>query len=80
MVALEGTAKGLVALTTPDGLDGFLEDVAQYTLLLVLSGALMAKGGKTARQHVAARSDVSERVGTPTTRPGALAKISNQAL
>ena len=76
MIALEGPEKCFVALTMPDLLDWFLEDIAQHTLLLVLPGTLMPKGSKTTRKHILARSDVGKRIGTATTRPWSITKIS----
>src|SRR3989442_4045827 len=80
MIALEGSAKCFVALTMPDHLDWFLEDIAQYTFLLVLPGTLMPKGSKTTRKHITARSDIGKRIRTATTRPWPITKISYQAL
>src|SRR2546421_1319189 len=40
----------------------------------------MSEGSKTTREHIPARSDVSQRVRTPATRPGTITKIPYQAL
>jgi hypothetical protein len=48
MVALESLAECLVAFAVPDGLDWFLENVAQYALFFVLLSTSMAKRSKTA--------------------------------
>src|SRR5947209_12024428 len=80
MIALESPAKCLIPLTVPDRLYWFLEDVPQHALLLILSGALMSERSKTTREHIPARSDVSQRVRTPATRPGTVTKIPYQAL
>src|SRR5713226_2144682 len=79
VIALEGAAERFVALTVPDGLDGLLEDVPDYALLFIFARASMAKGGETTGEHVAARCDIGQRVGTPTARPGKLAKIPHEA-
>src|SRR5258706_12735598 len=39
----------------------------------------MSKGGKTTRKHIPTRGDVGQCVGTPATRPRAIAKIAYQA-
>src|SRR6266516_3620885 len=80
MLALESLAKCLVLLTIPDGFYRFLKDVSQHSLLLILSGAFMTKGRKTTRQDITARGNVSQCVGTLTSRPGAITKIPYQAL
>src|SRR5579859_5001900 len=79
VIALERAAKRFVALAMPDGLNGFLENVADYPLLLVLAGASMSEGSKTTREYISARCNISQRVGPPTARPGPLAKIAYQA-
>src|SRR5262249_3987944 len=67
MIALKRPAKCLIPLAVPDSLYRLLEDVPQHTLLLVLPGAPMPEGRKTTREHIPARSDVGQRVRTPTT-------------
>lgn len=47
MLALEGPAKCLVALATPERLDWLLEDVAQHAFLPILFGVPVSKGSKT---------------------------------
>src|SRR6266566_9573808 len=80
MIALEGTAKCFISLTAPDGLYWFLEDVPQHTFVLILPGAPMPKRSKTTREHIPARGNVGQRVGTMATGPGAITKIPYQAL
>src|SRR5260370_42275080 len=79
MIALESPAKCLIPLTMPDSLYRLLKDVPQYTLLLILPGAPMPERRKTTREHIPARSNVGQRVGTSTARPGTIPKIPYQA-
>src|SRR5450759_1657605 len=79
VIALESAAKRFVALTMPDGLNGFLENVADHPLLLVFARASMSEGGKTTREHIAARCNIGQRVGSLAASPGTLAKIAYQA-
>src|SRR5437879_3780742 len=62
MIALESLAKCLISLTVPDGLNWFLEDVAQYTLLFVLLSTPMPKRSETARKDITTRGNVGQRV------------------
>src|SRR5579863_131315 len=80
MVTLERPAKRLVALTMPDGLYWFPEDVSQHALFTVLPGAFMAERRKTTGKDIAARSNVGQCVGTPAARPGTVAKVPHKAL
>ena len=79
MIALECLAKCLIAFTMPDGLDWFLEDVAQYTLLFVLLSTSMPKRSETARKDITTRGNVGQRVGTTAPGPWAIPKISYEA-
>src|SRR5437773_12483466 len=54
MFTLKGPAKCLIALSLPDGLDRFLENVAQHSLFLVFPRASMAEWRETAREHIPA--------------------------
>ena len=79
MIALECLAKCLIAFTMPDGLDWFLEDVAQHALLFIFFGTSMSKRSETARKYVTTRSNVGQRVGTAAPGPGAIPKIAHEA-
>src|SRR5215831_6647187 len=75
VIALERLAECLIPLAVPDSLYRLLEDVPQHALLLVFPGAPMSEGRKTTREHIAARGNVGQRVGTPATGPGAIPNI-----
>ena len=79
MIALESPAKCLIPLAVPDSLYWLLEDVPQHTLLLILPGVPMPERCKTTREHIPARSNVGQCVGTSTARPGTIPKISYEA-
>src|SRR6266487_1800305 len=80
MIALKSPAKSLIPLAVPDSLYWLLEDVPQHTLLLILPGVPMPERCKTTREHIPARSNVGQCVGTSTARPGTIPKIPYQAL
>src|SRR5947209_14876033 len=80
MIALESLAKCLIAFTMPDGLDWFLEDVAQYALLFIFFGTSMSKRSKTAREYVTTRGNVGQSVGTAAPGPGTIPKIPYETL
>src|SRR5437868_4850828 len=80
MIALECLAKCLIAFTMPDGLDWFLEDVAQHALLFIFFGTSMSKRSETARKYVTTRSNIGQSVGTAAPGPGAIPKIAYEAL
>src|SRR5437870_1968967 len=61
MVALEGVAESLIALSLPDGRDRFLEDVAEDTFFPVFSSASMSEGGEAAGENITTRSDIGQR-------------------
>src|SRR5438067_4796944 len=80
MVALEGVAESLVALSLPDGRDRFLEDVAEHTLFPIFSSTPMSEGGEAAGENITTRSDIGQRIRTSASRPRACAEIADQAL
>src|SRR6266487_1600718 len=80
MIALESAAEGLVAFALPDFCDWLLEYIAQHALFLVLFCTFVSKRREAAGEHVAAGSDIGQRVRAPATRPGPFPKIAYQAL
>src|SRR5438105_4424409 len=79
MVALEGTAEGLIALAMPDGRNWLLKHIPQHALRLILPGAFMPEGGKTAGEDIAAGGNIGQRIGTTATRPRALTEVPQEA-
>src|SRR5487761_1601588 len=79
MVAPEGAAELFVAFAVPDILNRLLEDIAQHALFAIFARAAMAERREAARQDIAARRYVRQRVGAAAARPGTRAEVARDA-
>jgi len=80
VIALEGAAKFFIAFAMPDLFNRLLEDIGQHALIMVFARAAVAEGGEAAREDIAARRYVCQRVGAATAHPGTLAEVARAAL